>query len=48
MAQSPVMLTVNKGTSLTLKNLIFWIRPRSLQFLTVLCLPRKESAPLLC
>lgn len=48
MDQSPVMLTVNKGTSLPLKNLIFWVCSRSPQFLTILCLPPNESAPSLC
>lgn len=48
MDQSAVMLTVNKGTSLTLKNLIFWVCSRSLQFLIVLCLPLNQSAQALC
>lgn len=48
MDQSAVMLTVNKGTSLTLKNLIFWVSSRSLQFLIVLCLPLNQSAESLC
>lgn len=45
MDQNPVMLTVNKGTSLTLKKLIFGVCCRSLQFLIDFCLSPNESAP---
>lgn len=45
MDQSPVMLTVNKGTSLILKKINFWVCCRSPWFLIDFCPPPNESAP---